>query len=545
MSVDLRIAGGRVIDGTGASERPADLVIHEGRIAEIVATGTDVAADTVVDASGLIVAPGFIDIHSHGDLVLAWPAADRLSLLEGRLAQGITSEIVGNCGLGAAPVFGHGAELLPQIGAWMSPEAYPWPWSDIDSYFAQIESLGIPSNVGTLVPHGALRLGALHLAHGDADDATLAEMSVALDEALEQGAFGLSAGLIYPPGMYTGTEELTALARRLASVDAVFTSHIRGSSETLLDAVEELIQIGRDANIRVHHSHAEAVGRSHWSKLAHFLDIEEEARRAGIRLSADMFPYAVAATMMLAIYPPWSLEGGVPRLLDRLRDEDTRRRIERDIETVAPSWPPWTEAGWPHNLVMAVGWSGIRVSSVGSSTNRDVVGLTLEELGDTRGQSPFDAVTDLIVEEDGNVGQFVLDISGEAGLRTLIECPDIAFITDANDYGKGKPHPAAYGSFPRVLSRYVREQSALSLPEAVRRMTSLPATIIGLEGRGTIERGNHADLVVFDPETVMDRATLAEPRRKATGITAVIVNGTIAYQNGQRTGALSGQALRR
>ena len=401
--------------------------------------------------------------------------------------------------------------------------------------------------MGTLVPHGALRLGAAHLAPGETDDTARRQMTAELDRALEQGGFGLSAGLIYPPGMYTSTNELIALARRLVAHDAVFTSHVRGSSETLLDSVGELIDIGRKANVHVHHSHVEAAGRAHWPQLERFLEMESKARSEGIHLSADMFPYPVAATMMLTIYPPWSLVGGLPRLLDRLQGDDTRERTRRDIDNVRPQWPPWEEGGWPHNLVMAVGWDRIciSISTGGSDANKPVEGLSLAELGKRRRSSPFDTISDLMIEEDGNVGQFVLDITGEDGLRELVRRPDIAFITDANDYGKRKPHPAAYGSFPRVLGRYVRDESLLSLPEAIRRMTSLPADTIGLEGRGRLQKGAWADIVVFDPNVVRDEATLDEPRRHARGIDAVFVNGTLTYERGQLTGELAGWILRR
>ncbi|HXV59252.1 MAG TPA: D-aminoacylase [Vicinamibacteria bacterium] len=542
MTADTLVINGRVVDGTGAPSRLGDVAIRNGRI---VPPPPRAEAAEIIDASGKVVAPGFIDIHSHGDLVLAWPDDGRRSLLEGRLAQGITTEIVGNCGLGAAPLFGHASGLLPAINGWMSPASFDWGWRDLDGYFEHLEALGLPVNVGSLVAHGPLRLGAAHLAPGDAPNEARREMERRLDESLEQGAFGLSAGLIYPPGMYTSTAELLALAKRLVGRDGLFTCHIRGSSETLLDAVAELVGIGRDSGARVHHSHAEAVGRPHWTKLRHLLAMEDEARRDGVRLSADMFPYTVAATMMLAIYPPWSLEGGLSKLVERLQDSETRETIRRDIETVTPSWPPWTEGGWPHNLVKAVGWDRILVSTVGSEKNRELEGMSLVSLGEARGSHPFDAISDLMIEEEGRVGQFVLDITGDDGLATLVENPDIAFITDANDYGKGKPHPAAYGSFPRVLGRYVRGERRLSLEEAVRRMTSLPADTIGIRNRGRLVEGAHADIVIFDPNEVKDLATLDAPRQKARGIERVLVNGSSVYAEGKPTGELPGTTLRR
>ena len=542
MKVDVVLRNGRILDGTGAVELRGDLAIKSGKIASL---GELAEADEVIDAMGKVVAPGFIDLHSHGDLVLAWPSDDRLSLLEGRIAQGITTEIVGNCGLGAAPLFGGATEILPQINGWMTPASFAWSWKGIGDYLSHLERIGLPVNVGTLVPHGPLRLGVHSLAPGETSGEERRLMAEALDAALEEGAFGLSAGLIYPPGMYTSTEELSFLARRVARSGAIFASHVRGSSETLLDAVSEILRIGLETGARVHHSHAEAVGRPHWPKLARFLEMEEAARAEGISVSADMFPYTVAATMMLAIFPPWSLEGGLPRLIERLENDRERENIRVSIETVSPTWPPWREGGWPHNLVKAVGWDRIRVSTVGSDRNRSAEGMTLEELGRARGRHAFDAIADLMVEEEGNVGQFVEDISGEEGIATLVKDRDIAFITDANDYGKGKPHPAAYGSFPRILGRYARKEALLTLPEAVRRMTSLPASILGLEDRGVLREGACADVVVFDPELIEDCASLEEPRLRARGLEMVFVNGKAVYREGALTGALPGVALRR
>jgi N-acyl-D-aspartate/D-glutamate deacylase len=542
LKVDVVLRNGRILDGTGAPELLGDLAIRGGKI---VSLGREVEADEVIDATGKVVAPGFIDLHSHGDLVLAWPSDERLSLLEGRIAQGITTEIVGNCGLGAAPLFGDATKILPQINGWMTPAPFAWSWKGTGDYLSHLERVGLPVNVGTLAPHGPLRLGVHSLAPGETSGEAKRLMAEALDAALQEGAFGLSVGLIYPPGMYTSTEELSYLARRVARTGGVFTSHVRGSSETLLDAVSEILRIGLETGVRVHHSHAEAVGRRHWPKLAQLLEMEAAARAEGIRVSADMFPYTVAATMMLAIFPPWSLAGGLPGLIERLKNAQERERIRVSIDTVSPSWPPWREGGWPHNLVKAVGWDRIRVSTVGSDRNRSAEGMTLEELGRARGRDAFDAIADLMIQEEGNVGQFVEDISGEEGIATLVKQRDIAFVTDANDYGKGKPHPAAYGSFPRVLGRYVRKEGLLTLPEAVRRMTSLPASILGLEDRGVLREGAFADAVVFDPELIEDRASLEEPRLRAQGVEMVLVNGKVVYRAGALTGALPGVALRR
>ena len=539
-ALDYRIRNALVVDGTGAPAYRGDLGIRNGRLVP-----PEGEAPGELDAEGLVAAPGFVDIHSHGDLVLASGRPDRETLIAGRLAQGVTTEVIGNCGLGAAPVFGEAEGLAPAVHAWMTPEGGSWEWRSLADYLSALETRGLPLNVAALVPHGLLRLGAMGLRPGAPNAGERAAMTTALEQSLEEGAYGLSCGLIYPPGMFSATDELLGLARSLRASEGVFTAHVRGSSETLLPAVEELIGVGRAAEVRVHHSHAEAVGRDHWAKLATFLEMEREARREGVRVSADMFPYPVAATMMYAIYPPWALEGGPGELLARLRDPETRARIGRDIEERTPEWPPWEPGGWPHNLVSAVGWDGIQVSSVGGAERHDALGLSLRELGNASRTGPFEAVSDLMLAAGGAVGQFVLDISGEEGLRELASDPEVAFITDANDYGKGSPHPAAYGAFPRVLRRYVRELGVISLEEAIRRMTSLPADIVGLSDRGRIANGLPADLVLFDKDEVTDHATLDKPRARATGIRATFVNGQPMIYDGRYTGALPGRVLRK
>jgi N-acyl-D-aspartate/D-glutamate deacylase len=262
-----------------------------------------------------------------------------------------------------------------------------------------------------------------------------------------------------------------------------------------------------------------------------------------------MFPYPAAATTMLALFPPWSLEGGVTAFLGRLADVDERRRIRAAVEGQSPEWPPWKPGGWPHNLSLAVGWDRIAVGSVGSAERRDVEGLTLVELGRRAGKAPFEALCDLLLGEEGRVSQIVYDVTGdgshERGLETILAHPAGALCTDANDYGRGKPHPAAYGAFPRVLGRYVRERRCLRLEEAVRKMTSCPAALLGLRDRGVVREGACADLVLFDAERVADRATFEEPRRAPEGIDLVLINGQVAAEGGKTTGASAGNVLRR
>ncbi len=549
----LLIRGGTLVDGSGGPPRRADLLVEDERIAEILRPGALATwSEALIDASGLVVAPGFIDIHSHGDLIFALPPDSQRPLLEGRIRQGITTEIVGNCGLGVFPWSASSEPALRAVAGWMTPpEAVEWPWGlwrDLESYLSHVESGGVLINVGALQPHGPLRMEVAGLSRRlpGADAATaMRRMSRRLGEALDAGAFGLSTGLIYPPGIYTTTEEIVDLAKALAragSDTTLLASHIRGSSETLLPAVEELLAVGREAGVRVHHSHSEAVGRGHWHKIERVLAMEESARASGVSVSFDMFPYTAAATMMFAIYPPWAREGGVGRLLERLADPDRREAIGHAIAAVKPEWPPWTEDGWPHNLVGAVGWESITIGSAGSEAGKRLEGMSLARLGRERGRSPFDAVSDLMIEERGMVSQIIHGISGdethEEGLETLLKDPSGSVCTDASDFGKGKPHPAAYGTYPRVLGRYVRERGALTLEQAVHKMTGQPASLLGFENRGILTPGAFADLVVFDPARVGSEATFEEPRKTASGIHWVLMNGSVVLSDG-RSGSSS------
>src|SRR5262245_31336037 len=544
---DITIQNAEVIDGVGQPAYRADVAIKGDRIAAI--GKLDAESRQTINARGLTVIPGIIDPHSHADLILPLAPKRQIELMRCKLSQGVTTTIVGNCGLGCAPVATGEAEgILRALNAWMTPEAVEWKWRTAGEYLDRIESNGLALNIATLAPHGPVRVSAMGLGKGSPSKSQMKKMRAMTERAMRDGALGLSTGLIYPPGMYSDTDELKELARVVADYGGVYTSHIRGSSETLIPAVKELLEVGRETGVRVHHSHNEAVGRENWPKIDRALAMEEEAERQGVRVSFDMFPYTAAATMMIAIYPPWALEGGVERLIERLNDRKTRRRIELDIEKKRPSWPPWREGGWPHNLVGATGWDSILVGYVESLRNKRYENRSLAELAQMTGKRPFDAISDLIIEERGQVSMLIFEVSGERDERDLLSKYArhrlSAFCTDAEDYGRGLPHPAAYGAFARILSKYVRKDRALTLEEAVRKMTSYPARIFGLKDRGVIRPRAFADLTIFDPGRVNDRASFEMPRREAVGVEMVIVNGRVAFENGQASGNLPGSALR-
>ena len=544
--LDLLLRGGQVVDGSGAPARRAEVAVRGDRI-EAVGEMEGADARHIWDVTGLTIAPGFIDPHSHADLILVQRPEVVAKLLAGRITQGITTAVIGNCGMGAAPVPPASEPFLRGLNGWMTPSDVPWTWEDLPGYLEELETRDLPLNVGALQAHGPVRLAVMGAGRGRADAGSRSRMRRRVSEAMDGGALGLSCGLIYPPGMYADTDELVELGRTVAEYDGIFTCHLRGSSELLLPAVEELIQVGSEAGCRVHHSHNEAVGREHWGKVEAVLAREDRARQQGVRLTHDLFPYHAAATIMAALFPPSALEGGVSSLLSRLRDPAQREALRRQVEETVPTWPPWEVDGWSHNLVRAVGWDSIRIASA-AGCGEDV-GRTLSELAEARGRAPFDALSDLMLEHDGNVGQLVFGITGEEGdpgpMETLLSHEAGALCTDAEDLGRGQPHPAAYGAFPRVLGTWVRERGVLSLPEAIRRMTGLPAEIFGLAERGLVQPGWKADLTVFDPETVADRATYEAPRRPPQGIPYVVINGVPVVEEGRYRPAAAGEVLRR
>ncbi len=544
---DIVIQDAEIIDGTGLPSYRADIAISGDRIAAIGKFPAE--ANRTINARGLTVIPGIIDPHSHADLILPLNPKKQIELMRCKLAQGVTTTIVGNCGLGCAPIANREAEgILRAVNAWMTPESIAWKWRTVGEYLDQIESNGLAINIATLAPHGPVRISAMGLAKGSPSKSQMKKMRAMVARAMKDGALGLSTGLIYPPGMYSDTDELKELARVVADHNGIYTSHIRGSSETLIPAVNELLEVGRATGVRVHHSHNEAVGREHWPKIDRALAMEEQAEREGVRVSFDMFPYTAAATMMIAIYPPWALEGGVDQLIERLKDQKTRRRIERDVERKKPSWPPWRERGWPHNLVRATGWDAIHIGYVESRRNKRYEKRSLAELARMTGKRPFDAISDLIIEERGQVSMLIFEISGERDERELLAKYArhrlSAFCTDAEDYGRGLPHPAAYGAFARILSKFVREDRALTIEEAVRKMTSYPARIFGLKDRGVIRPGAFADLALLNSGLTNDRASYENPRREATGIKLVIINGRVTFEHNQALDNLPGSVIR-
>ncbi len=552
MTFDLLIRGGTVIDGTGAPGYPAivaitgDRVVAVGTVEELAAA----VAPLTLDATGRYVTPGFIDIHTHSDRsILLNPR------MESKLRQGVTTEVGGNCGSGVAPALGEAvAKLQPESTAGRGrgapegsragdddAEAAPVPasWPTMAAYLAHIEGAGIAGNYATWTGHGTLRASTVGYAMRPATESELAAMQRLLRESLEAGAFGLSTGLIYVPSGYADTAELAALAGVARAYGGLYASHIRNEASALLEAVGEAIEIGRQGGVPVQIAHHKASNKANCGRVHESLAMMDDARRAGVDVACDQYPYTASSTGLSAVLPKWTLEGGRERLAVRLRHPATRRQIREEMAAARPDWG---------NLADESGWHNVLIARCRGEPALE--GRRLDDIATERNQDPFDTCFDLLIQEEGYVGCVFFSMS-EADVRTVMRWPHTMIGSDASSVapygvlGEGKPHPRAYGTFPRVLGRYVRDEEVLTWEEAVHKMTGQPAARMGLRGRGELKRGSYADVVVFDPGTVGDQATFAEPHQYASGIDHVVVNGVLVVAAGEHTGALPGRVLRR
>ncbi len=519
------LVGGAVIDGTGAPRHSADVVVEGDRI---VAFGAEVEPRGVaIDCTGLVISPGFIDMHSHSDLVCMSDPQ-----LAPKLRQGITTEVLGQDGLSEAPI---PPEYIPMWRRHLSglngdPDL-PWDWRTFGDYLDRCGGAAI--NMVALVGHGPIRLHAVGMDNRAVNAAELDLMCRVLDQALAEGAIGFSTGLIYSPCVYGDTEELIALGRVVARHDAFMVYHMRYEGKRVLDGMEEVFRIARESGAACHISHFKARGHQAWGKAPEMVDAVERARAEGLDITADQYPYLAGSTMLGALLPPWCHANGTAGVTSYLQDPSKRETIEREIVEGRPDW---------ESTIVAVGWDNIVISGVATEQNRGLVGRSLPEIGENWNTSSYKAMVRLLLEEDLDVSMIIHALT-EDDLQTLMSQSWVMTCTDG--LMGGEPHPRTYGTFPRKLGHYVREEGLESLEEAVRKMTSLSAGRLGLTDRGILRSGAFADMVVFNPDTIVDRATYEQPKTFAEGISHVMVNGVPAVWNGVETGRLAGRALRR
>jgi N-acyl-D-amino-acid deacylase len=543
MAFRIIIKNGLVINGTGNPWFKADVGISQGKIAQ-VGKLSDVKAERIIDAKGLVVSPGFIDIHTHSDLsLLINPRA------ESKIRQGVTTEVVGNCGTSPAPVRKQNLQLLKD--EWGDEaKAVKWNWSSFGDYLHRMEEQGVSLNVAALVGHGAVRTAVLGVENRAPTSKELAEMKALIAQSMEEGAFGLSTGLVYLPGCFAKTSELIELSKVAASYGGFYASHTRGERETIITALKEAIEIGEKARIPIQVSHNCPKYGGH-GKFKEMSKLYEEARKRGIDLTIDNDAHTDLGPHLSSILPQWAQAGGPKEVIKRLKDTATREKIKKEIVSDKLPGPGYC------GLVKHGRWD--RVFLFQAKKNKQLIGKSFEQIAKMRGADPFDAYFDVLIEEKGEAsGIFNYideeDIRAVMKHRLMMFCSDGSAVAPYGVLGKiSGYYPCSYGEYPYILERFVREEKVLTLQEAIRKMTSFPAQKLGLLDRGLLKEGMWADIVVFNPQTIKDRATchfpyqlpLANyPHKYPEGISYVLANGKIVIEKGRHTGALPGKVLR-
>ena len=580
MGLDIILENALIVDGSGQKPYEADIGIQGEAIAAIGDLKT-VEAGQRRNVRGRVVCPGFIDAHSHADLTFF--RKDHDALLTPLVEQGITTFVGGNCGMALAPITPrHQEAVKTYLEVFTQMDfAQDVRWDNMAAYLDHVDGQGLLLNAAQLVPHGLLRIAALGLSDQPAANQDIDLMRRLLEESLEAGAFGLSTGLQYAPGLHSDTHELTMIARPLTAYGAVFASHLRSyTSNSLNKAIDEVAAVAGDNDVRGQISHIFSVpwtGPLHPLTLkaikwlarhgetalrflpAAVLDAEMnrilkrvgKIRRAGIGLGMDVMPTTTGFTHLLAFFPPWSLTGDRQTVLARLQDPDTRREIRHDIEQGKPVWPHRGKNTWSLNLIRQMGWDALIVMAVNSEKNKPLEGRRFTEIAAERNRHPFDVMCDLLIEEDGQVLAFETmsdpdDLFTERYTFPAIRDPETMISTDTILLGMGRPSYLFYGCYPKFINRYVYHFQLLDLPTAIAKCTSLPAGHFGIQYRGLVKKGYYADLLVIDAENFRTKASFTDPRHGAEGLDLVFINGRQVVENGQRINReLTGKMLRK
>jgi len=527
---DVIIRGGTVYDGTGAAPRQADVAIRGDRIAAIGDLNT-ARARTIVDAKGLAVAPGFINM-------LSWSTESLIQ--DGRsqseIRQGVTTEIMGE-GESMGPVNDRVREHMLRA---QTDIKYDIKWNTLAEYLQYLEKRGISCNVASFLGATTVREYVIGFEDKAPTPEQLDQMRELVRKEMEAGALGIGTSLIYPPAFYASTDELIELCKVAAKYQGKYISHMRSEGNQLIEALDELLRIAREANIPAELYHIKAAGQKNWSKEDELLARIERAQKEGLNVRANMYTYTAAGTGLDACLPPWSEDGGYPALFKRLRDPATREKIKAEVKIDSDKW---------ENLYLAAG-SPDKILLVGFKSDKlkPLTGKTLAEVAKMRGKDPIDTMMDLIAEDESRIGTIYFVMS-EDNVKKEVAKAWISFGSDEASqapeppFTKSNPHPRAYGNFARVLGKYVRDEKVIPMKEAIHRLSGLPATNLGLDHRGFVKEGMFADVVVFDPATITDRATFEKPHQYAVGVKHVFVNGVQVIKDGEHTGAKPGRAL--
>lgn len=534
-SWDVVLRGGRIVDGSGAPSFIGDVAVRDGMIGQVAPSVAGRGCREVA-AQGLVVAPGFIDIHSHSDLSLSsFPDAECI------LTQGVTTVLGGNCGLSAFPLADRYHADLRQYLASFLPVSSPltWTWSDLPGFADELGREGLGVNVALLVGQGSIRLAVRGFAPGPAAPEELARMRELTDQAMRDGAFGLSMGLLYPPGSYAGREELVSLAHVAAGYDGLLAVHVRNEGDLVEESVQEVLEIAKDAGVRLELSHQKAVGRRNWGRARRNLDRISAARAAGQDVALDLWPYTSGSTTITALLPGWALEGGPEQAVQRLQDPAERKLIVEAVRRGALEG----EA-----LLVLLGFDGIRLAEAPFAPEWE--GLSLRQIMERcyADEDPWEAFPDILVKLHLQATMIIWEELDEDEVRDLLRSPLSSVGSDSwatAPSAGGKPHPRTYGTFPHFLRRYVLDEHLVSLEEGIRKITALPASRAGITDRGLLKPGMVADITAFDAVQLRDVGDFTDPHHDAVGIRHVLIAGRPAVTDGVLTGCRAGRVLRR
>jgi N-acyl-D-amino-acid deacylase len=536
------IKNGRIIDGLGEPVPytpwvKADVKIEEDKITRIGDLSLE-KDEVMIDASNMVVSPGIINIHSHSDLsLLANPKAESM------IRQGVTTELIGACGDSVAPLLGEA-----KTGSNSGKYGVKVDWKTISEYMDRLEQRGVSLNVAPLVGHNQLRASVMGFDKRPPTSMELDEMKTLLTKSLEEGAWGMSSGLIYIPSSFAEEDELVELCKVVAEHEGIYTTHMRGGGDRVFAATMEALRTAERSGVSLHIYHHKAMGDSNSAKVLHTLPMIDEAIARKVKVTIGMYPYEAGSGTLSAAFPPWVHEGGLESFVERLKDPENRERLKREMiePGLVPGWESYVaQSGWEDC------WKGYQITTVKSEKNKLIEGKTIAEVK-PEWKDPFEFLFDLLVEEGGDVGFVLPDVyeRGDEYLRMVMRYPNMIIEADGSaiaPYGPtsiGHPHPRSYGWAPRALGKYVRQERVLSLQEAIRKMTSLPAQKCGIKDRGVIKEGMIADIIIFDPRIIIDTATFENPTQYPLGIPYVIVNGQVVIDKGEHVGALPGKVLK-
>ncbi|MDY6856956.1 MAG: D-aminoacylase [Thermodesulfobacteriota bacterium] len=524
---NLLIVNGEIFDGTGASPYHGHIGIKGDRILKI-GTDTPCTANRIIDAEGMCVCPGFVDIHGHSDyFLLINPKA------ESKVRQGVTTEIGGNCGYAAAPIFGQ--EANERKAEYKKQFSLDLNWHTIKEYRDLLENIGIAINFIPLIGHNTIRASVMGKENREPDQKELEGMCFAIENGMREGAFGMSTGLIYPPACFSNTKELIVLNNIVKRFKGIFTTHIRNEDDSAIEAIREVVHIAKEVSIPLQISHLKTSRERNWNKLDEIFEIIEEARLEGVKIDCDRYPYIASHTGLKAILPNWATEGNNEIIINKLKDKTIREKIRDDILKKHPD---------------LTYWNTIVISTLTSEKNKGYEGMRISDAAKKAGKDPFNFTFDILIEEKTNISANYFTMCEENMIR-ILKKPYTMIGSDAAcraDYGplsQGKPHPRAFGTFPRVLGRYVNKKGMLDISTAIKKMTSDPCRKLGIKARGEIREGFFADLVLFDSEKIIDRATFSDPIQYPEGIEYVIVNGKVTIEKGEHSGCANGRVLRK